>query len=501
MLPSSAEIDIVRVKKGGLFKFFQLAWPHVLGNVPLSTNWHHEIMCRGFEGVLRNDPISEKGVVNIPPGSTKSLLTSVFWPAYAWGPGKRPDWRVLFGSFDIQLSLRDSAFCKDLVSSPWYQERWGFKADPGLLKHHGLVPVCRGKEDSTLSDSASVWWTSGGGLRFATSTGSKATGWHFHCAVVDDPTKPKTIEKGGEEARTALRGTSDWWRQTIGTRRVDPNYYARWVIMQRLHTEDLAGECLKNGYTGIVVPAEHERARPCTTPWGNDPRTEDGESFWPERFGEKGLADLKKDLRSHSNAQLQQNPIPDGGNTFLVAWMQNTYRVLPAGMDRWWQSWDMAFSGKDNADYTVGQVWASKGANFYLVDQVRARMNLPEVIKAMERLTNRYPKAVRKLVENKANGPAVAQALEGKVTGIVLVEPEGGKVSRAYEASVYFEAGNVWLPELADWLQEYIDEFLAFPQGANDDQVDTTSQSLNHANPGAGNKLSRLAEAVRAGKV
>jgi predicted phage terminase large subunit-like protein len=212
------------------------------------------------------------------------------------------------------------------------------------------------------------------------------------------------------------------------------------------------------------------------------------------------LADLEKALGAHANAQYQQDPIPDGGAIFRPEWFVQFYRALPAGIDKWTQSWDCTFSGSKTSDFVAGQVWARKGSNHYLCPvRVKARMGLPATIQAMKGLTDQYPRAVRKLVENKANGPAVAQSLEGKLPGIVLVEPEGGKVSRAHEATVYFEAGNVWLPhpDIAPWITEYIAEFLAFPQGANDDEVDATTQYLNDANPGKGDRLSRLAKAVR----
>ncbi len=497
MLPSSEEFDVAAVARGGLLEFFKRAWAVVRPQDKLSVGWHHGLMCKAFEALLREEPEAEKGVCNVPPGSSKSLLTSVFLPAFAWGPGKRPDWRVGYGSFDVNLSFRDSSLCKDLIRSEWYQRRWGFKADPEMLKRYGLVPVTAGQENSALTDSASIWYTSGGGLRFATSTGSKATGWHFHAFFVDDPTKPDTIKGGGDQARDALKRTQEWWTQTISSRRVNPNYFGRWVIMQRLHTEDLAAYAIKEGYTAIVVPARHELARPCTTPWGDDPRTEEGEIFWPERFADKGLSDLERSLGQHARAQYQQDPIPDGGSIFRPAWLSNLYRVLPAGMDAWLSSWDCTFSGKGNADYVVGQVWARKGADYYLVEQVRFRGGLPETVAAIKRIRERFPKAIRTLIEAKANGPAVMQVLEGKLSGLVAVEPEGGKVARAHEASVYFEAMNVHLPEGAEWLQDYISEFLAFPQGAHDDCVDATTQALNLFNPSHADKLDRLHAALR----
>lgn len=52
---------------------------------------------------------SEKGrdiIFNVPPGSGKSSLVNVVYPIYCWL--KRPTTRIIVGSFDAQLALRDA---------------------------------------------------------------------------------------------------------------------------------------------------------------------------------------------------------------------------------------------------------------------------------------------------------------------------------------------------------------------------------------------------------
>ena len=142
------------------------------------------------------------------------------------------------------------------------------------------------------------------------------------------------------------------------------------------------------------------------------------------------------------------------------------------------QSWDMAFKDTKNSDYVVGQVHAALGADRYVLDQVRARMDLPATLLAVRRLSAHWPNATLKLVEDKANGPAVVQSLRHEIAGFVEVNPEGGKVSRAAAASPHLESGNWYLPHpmLAPWVAEFIGECSAFPAGAHDDQVDAWSQ-------------------------
>jgi predicted phage terminase large subunit-like protein len=469
----------------------RLAWHVVVPEVSCKWNWHHELLCSTLEASLRGE--CPEFVFNVSPGSTKSLITSVFWPAFVWGPGKWPTRRMMFACFDIVLARRDSDKCKALVTSRWYQERWGFQADRRELQRMGLQPITTsaaaakqkvGGDQVITSDGSEVWYTSASGMRMAVSVAGKGTGWHVHDLFVDDPTKPKTIQKGGDNARAALGETTEWWSGTMASRRVDPANFVRGVVMQRLHTEDLAGVCIKDGYRAIIIPMEFDPARRCVTPWGSDPRTQPGELMWPEHVTPDALASLKKSLAGHVSSQLQQLPLPEGGSIWKPEWLRQRWRSLPK-LDKWWQSWDCTFS-EAGQSYVVGQVWGKKGPDYYLIDQVRRRMGFVDTCEAMRLLSLKWPKARRKLVEKKANGAAVMDAMKA-LGGLVAIEPSGGKISRANACSEIFETNNVWLPDDAPWLQEYIDELLAFPQGANDDQVDCTTQSLNHAeSSGAG---------------
>jgi len=151
---------------------------------------------------------------------------------------------------------------------------------------------------------------------------------------------------------------------------------------------------------------------------------------------------------------------------------------LPNRFELTIQSWDMAFKDTKNSDFVVGQVHAAHGADRYLLDQIRERLDLPGTLLAVRRLSAQCPEAHLKLVEDKANGPAVIQSLKHEIGGLVEVNPEGGKVSRAAGASPQLESGNWYLPHprLKSWVEGFIAECAAFPAGANDDQVDAWSQ-------------------------
>jgi predicted phage terminase large subunit-like protein len=279
------------------------------------------------------------------------------------------------------------------------------------------------------------------------------------------------------------------------------------VIQQRLNEMDLTGDLLtKGGYELLCLPAEFEPDRRCSTSIGwTDPRQESGELLWPEKVTREYLEELKITLGSYLYAgQYQQRPSPAGGGLFkrhrFQFWRPSHMNLppiqvkmpngdvisidavpLPAEFDQVIQSWDMSFKDNANCDYVVGQVWGAFRADRFLLDQRRDRMDMPSTKEAVKDLTSLYPRAATKLVEAKANGPAVVQELRHDVSGLVEVNPEGGKVARAHAVSAQVESGNVYLPHpaIAPWVQAFIEEVVSFPNGRNDDQVDAMTQALN----------------------
>ena len=154
---------------------------------------------------------------------------------------------------------------------------------------------------------------------------------------------------------------------------------------------------------------------------------------------------------------------------------------VPAEFNTMIQSWDMAFKGLATSDYVVGQVWGARHADRFLLDQCRDRLDMPSTKEAVKRMSQRWPKAGAKLIEDKANGPAVIQELRRDVSGLIEVNPEGGKIARAHAVAAQAESGNIYLPHpaIAPWIEALIEEMASFPNGRNDDQVDAMTQALN----------------------
>lgn len=177
----------------------------------------------------------------------------------------------------------------------------------------------------------------------------------------------------------------------------------------------------------------------------------------------------------------QQKPKPGDGQIFHEEFAQYYLpKDLPEKFDKVIHSWDMTFKDCDGTDFVVGQVWGKKDANAYLLYQIRKRMSFTETLKSVKWLAEKFPERRRKLVEDKANGPAVIDSLKSTVSGLIPVEPDGSKVARAHACTAEWEAGNVWLPnkDIAPWIVETVEEITTFPFAGHDDTVDAMTQAL-----------------------
>jgi predicted phage terminase large subunit-like protein len=410
------------------------------------------------------------------------LLTAVLWPAWVWIDHPEAKW--LFSSYREPLAIRDSLKCRRLIESDWYQERWGARYQLSYDQNQ------KNRFENTAT-----------GYRVVVPMFS-GTGERGSYVVVDDP---HSVDQA--ESDIQRRSSIEWWNGSMATRLNDLGTGHKIVIQQRLHEADLTGDLLvKGGYELLSLPAEFEPERRCSTSIGwTDPREESGQLLWPEKVTQANLAELKVSLGSYRYAgQYQQRPSPAEGGIFKRSWWHYWRPAhldlppvqirtaegevlsiqavpVPAQFDTMIQSWDMAFKDLATSDYVVGQVWGAVKADRFLLDQRRERMDMPSTKEAVKDLSQRWPKAGTKLVEDKANGPAVIQELKHDVAGLTEVNPEGGKIARAHAVSPQAESGNIYLPHpaIAPWIDAFIEEAAAFPNGRNDDQVDAMTQALN----------------------
>ncbi len=455
MIPSLVQIEREIGLRGSVKDFLRLSWPIIEPGRKFLDNWHLDAVSEHLQAIHKGD--IRRLIINVPPGTCKSLLTSVAWPTWVWI--RDPGFRFIVASYDGNLTIRDARRQLQIIDSAWFKARWGDR-------------ILIGKDPA-----AGDFTNTAGGFRYSASVEGPVTGRHADCQIVDDPIKPKNL------TRKALDGCIDWWDGTMSSRMADPTTGRRVMIMQRLHDDDLAGYCARSGgYELLRLPMRFEPKACSYTKIGGDLRTTDGELLWPARFPESAIASLEREMGSRvAAAQLQQNPVPDGGNIFKKEWFKH-YTTLPAKFDHICQSWDLAFKGTNNSDYVVGQVWGQVGGTFYLLDCVRDKLSFPETLEAIRALTKKWPRVTMKLVEDKANGPAVISTLEKEIPGLVAVNPEGGKEARANAIAPLYEAGNVYHPHpsICLWVSDHEEEMLRFPFGSYDDSVDAATQALLH---------------------
>lgn len=469
-----------------LVDFQRMAWPIVEPATPYVHGWHIDAitdhLTAATNGQIRNL------IINMPPRHMKSLICAVFWFTWVWT--FRPASRWLFASYSATLSIRDSLKCRRIIEHPWYQDRFG----DGFQLTGDQNQKSRFENDKT-------------GLRLATGVGGQATGDGGDYLVVDD------AHKALDAHSTALREEANrWWDETMSTRGNNPATVVKIVIMQRLHERDLTGHLLERmqtdgqHYEHLCLPAEYEpKAQQRITSIGwKDPRTEHGQLLWPQRFGPAELKDLKGSLGSYGVAgQLQQRPAPDEGGILKKVWWRYwrpkgvampPVRVemadgsfveieaveLPLTFDQQLQSWDLTFKDTKSSDFVAGQVWGRVGSRKFLLDYFLERADIIATIAALLAMTGRWPLATAKLIEDKANGPAVIGMLQGKIAGLIPVEPQGGKIARAYAVAPQIEAGDIYLPHpaLFAWVDRLILSCAGFPNLAHDDDVDALTQAL-----------------------
>lgn len=259
------------------------------------------------------------------------------------------------------------------------------------------------------------------------------------------------------------------------------NFIANGLVSHntRWHEDDLAGRTLKehgDEWDVLSLPALAEGDH---DPLGRAP----GEALWPKRFPKWALEMQKRRSGSYwFNAQYQQHPSPEAGNKIRRDWFK-FYGQPPKRFDRIITSTDCSFKDTEDSSFVVMQAWGTVGADAYLLDQIRARMDFPETQAAFRQFHRKWAAAGSKLVEDKANGPAIIASLKRLIGGILPIEVsgKGSKVARLSVVTPYFESGNIFVPDPAvyGWVSDYIEELVGFPNAANDDQVDATSQALS----------------------
>jgi predicted phage terminase large subunit-like protein len=462
------EADLIAIERElcrrSLAEFAKRAWPILEPATELKWGWALDAICEHLEAITKGE--INRLLINVPPGCMKSLLTGVIWPAWEWGPRNMQEMRFVSTAHEEQLAIRDSRRCRDLIKSDWYQKLW---------------PVALAAD----LDGKREFGNTRKGIRQARAFTSM-TGVRGDRVILDDP-----ISADNANSAAKLEAVRIAFTETLPTR-VNSDKSAIVVIMQRLNEKDISGVILDMGlpYTHLCIPMRFEPNRKCVTNIGwEDPRSQEGELMFPERFGEPQVQELERTLGSYGTAgQLQQRPAPRGGGIISTAWF-DYWTILPQ-MDFRFVIADTAQKTADHNDWTVLQLYGrSSVGKAVLIDQVRGKWEAPELLvqtrafwgKALNDQRPMAQKAVLRglYVEDKVSGTGLIQTLRREGIPVLAVQRNKDKISRGYDAAPFIESGNVALPQDAPWLSDFLAEVEAFPNGAHDDQADPLFDAVN----------------------
>lgn len=444
-----------------LHEFVKQAWHVVEPATEYVDGWHIRAICDHLQAVSAGQ--IRNLLINMPPRHAKSLIVSVFWPVWEWLT--HPARRWLYASYGQSLSTRDSLKCRRLIESPWHRANFG-----------GLYRLTGDQNQKTRYDNDKT------GYRLATSVGGLGTGEGGDRVVVDDPHNVMEAESEATRESTLL-----WWDEVMSTRGNDPKTVARVIVMQRVHEKDLSGHVLaQGGYEHLCLPAEYEGGSRVTSIGWSDPRTEEGELLWPERFGRIELDALKHILGPIAAAgQLQQSPVPRVGGIFELGWF-NPQPVAPASFAAIVRYWDTAGAKPGQGDWTVGVLMGrTEDRRYWILDVSRFQKpgdeRNAEMLAVAKLDAARYP-GVKQWVEQppglaKESTDAIVKHLAGVSVEADRVTGQD-KTGRAAPVSDQLRAGNVFMLE-AEWNAPYLAVMCKFPAGAHDDDVDATSGAFN----------------------
>ena len=424
--------------------FAKYVWPEAIFGA------HHTKMADAFNRLA--DGTLKRLIVNMPPRHTKSEFSSYLLPAFIMG--RKPKTKIIQATHTGELAVRFGRKVRNLMDTEEYKQVFNnvaLRAD---------------------SKAAGRWDTDHGGEYFAVGVGGAMTGRGADLLIIDDPHSEQDAL-----SELAMENAWDWY--TSGPRqRLQPGG-AIVIVMTRWNTKDLTARLVK-------AQSSHKADRweiiefPAVLPSGNP--------LWPTFWKLEELLAVKASLSPQKwQAQWQQQPTNDEGAILKRDW----WKVWPSEdappVEYIIQSYDTAYSRKETADFSVITTWgvfypdADSGPNVILLDVTRGRWDFPELKRIAKENYDRWsPDNV--LIEAKATGITLQQELRRMGIPVTMYSPGGrrsgqDKVSRAHSVAPILESGMVWAPD-TEWAEELVEECAAFPNGDNDDMVDSTTQAL-----------------------
>lgn len=488
--------------------FVELMWPVLEPEQPFVRGWVQEAICAHLQAVTEGK--ITKLLINVPPGFTKSMLVSVMWPAWEWGPRNRPDLRYMSWSYSAELTEQHNENCRKIIESEVYQAFWGDRF-----------------ELDEKTNSKRYYKNTKGGWRRSSSIEGVATGYRADRLIWDDPHNVKDAD-----SKAALREATRWFARTLPTRVRNPGgdvkvkvpFWVREVhgmpledapedvgrkvmasatigIMQRVDLHDISGIILKNpklGYEILLVEMRYQGAdhparkseawRPSSIGY-KDPRTEIGELADPVRYPAERVDEIEAQMMLEGGsdavaAQHQQWPHETSGTWFKIEWLPviDPHQV-PVDVSEGKRGFDFASSPKKKADQTasarVGRDLVTK--KFYLWHTAAIRGGPGDVEKFLSDLHNDDASTIDWSVpEDPGTGKLYADYVVRELAAgrYVHTSPEvKDKVTRAKPVSAQAQHGNFVIVRHPGWEQAR-QELVDFPYGEHDDIVDAISRAF-----------------------
>lgn len=461
--------------KRSLYQFVQYFWPEY-SNDTFVGNWHIMVLCEALEEiayrVAAGLPREHDLVVNVPPGTSKTAVTSIFFPVWCW-----TNWhwmKFITASYGETLALESAEYSRDIMRSASFQE---------------LFPELEIRKDKEKKSNFKIikkeWHYKGrpprilqGGSRFSTSVGGTLTGFHGHINIVDDPLNPNQSLSEKEIARA-----NHWVSQTLSTRKANKLTTTMVMIMQRLHQDDPAGHLLsdeKRRIKHICLPGEIRNHRKQVKPQKYIEYYQD-DLLDPNRMPWSVMNDLRADLGQYGYAgQIGQIPTPPGGGMFHIDHFQVVNDIADHLIEHVVRYWDKAGTQGDGA-YTAGVKMAKlKTGVWAILDVKRGQWSTNERERIITETARADGNHVTIYVEQEP-GSGGKESAENTTTRMINFgfnciadKPQGDKIYRADPLSVQVNEGKIWIVK-GEWNKEYIDEFEYFPFSTYKDQVDATS--------------------------
>lgn len=404
-------------------------------------------------------------IIQAPPRSGKSELFSRRFPAWAFG--QNPDLQIIAASYSTDLASRMNRDVQRIIDSEEYQ---------------GVFPetTLNGKNIATVSGqslrNSEIFEIVGhAGAYRSAGVGAGITGMGADIGIIDDPVKDAK-EANSQTIRDAVW---DWYTTTFYTR-LSPKSGIL-LGMTRWHEDDLAGRLLRemandgDQWRIVSFPAIAEE---------DEEFRLEGEALHPERYDLERLTKIKKAVGSQAwNALYQQRPSSKGGDIIKGAWFKR-YSVLPR-MKRVIIAGDTAQKIKQHNDFSVFlAAGLAVDGGVYIFDLIRGKWEAPELEQKLSDVWNKYRSMpVHKVyIEDKSSGTSLIQNIQRKQRiPIEGVQVDTDKYTRVLGVQGYIESGYIYLPNDAEWIEDFIKEceaFTATDSHKHDDQVDAMVMAI-----------------------